>query len=156
MVRWWSLIALRAVQTETVLRQALQDCFSLESQMEAEEMYSRFCKVIENVNLIIADCNCNDSLMGDVRVQTEKRTLAFGSGLHGWSFTTEQFAMIYANLCTEDGRSEGKDDAAHVDSFFNAEKKVWTKEQQPVALSLCSVHSVSSSWAQSVSLCVPS
>jgi elongation factor 2 len=155
MARWWWLIALRAVQTETVLRQALQDCFSLESQMEAEEMYSRFCKVIENVNLIIADCNCNDSLMGDVRVQTEKRTVAFGSGLHGWSFTTEQFAMIYAQKMGV--QKEKMMQRMWGDSFFNAEKKVWTKEQQPeVALSLCSVHSVSSSWAQSVSICVPS
>lgn len=31
----------------------------------------------------------NDSLMGDVQVQPEKGTVAFGSGLHGWGFTTE-------------------------------------------------------------------
>jgi elongation factor 2 len=31
----------------------------------------------------------NDSLMGDVQVQPEKGTVAFGSGLHGGGFTTE-------------------------------------------------------------------
>lgn len=39
-------------------------------------------------NVIIA--TYNDSLMGDVQVQPEKGTVAFGSGLHGWGFTTER------------------------------------------------------------------
>eukprot|EP00439_Symbiodinium_sp_Y106_P022146 s16617_g2.t1 len=66
----------------------------LELQMEAEDMYSRFRNAIENVNVIIA--TYNDALMGDVQVTPEKGTVAFGSGLHGWGFTTERFAKIYA------------------------------------------------------------
>lgn len=58
--------------------------------MEAEDMYSRFRNAIENVNVIIA--TYNDALMGDVQVQPEKGTVAFGSGLHGWGFTTDAWA----------------------------------------------------------------
>ena len=59
--------------------------------MEAEDMYSRFRNAIENVNVIIA--TYNDALMGDVQVQPEKGTVAFGSGLHGWGFTTDAWFM---------------------------------------------------------------
>ncbi|CAJ1354011.1 unnamed protein product [Effrenium voratum] len=128
-----------AVQTETVLRQALQervrpclfvnkvDRCILELQMEAEDMYSRFRQAIENVNVIIA--TYNDALMGDVQVTPEKGTVAFGSGLHGWGFTTERFAKIYATKM-------GVEKARHRrcmwgDSFFNAKKKVWTNVMQP-------------------------
>merc|ERR1712050_823470 len=82
-----------AVQTETVLRQSLQervkpclfvnkvDRCILELQMEPEDMYMRFRKAIEDVNVIVA--TYNDELMGDQQVAPEKGTVAFGSGLHG-------------------------------------------------------------------------
>merc|ERR1719317_1462432 len=82
-----------AMQTETVLRQSLAervrpclfvnkvDRCILELQMEPEDMYGRFRKAIEDVNVIIA--TYNDALMGDVQVMPEKGTVAFGSGLHG-------------------------------------------------------------------------
>merc|ERR1712087_349107 len=96
-----------AVQTETVLRQALQervraclfvnkvDRCILELQMEPEDMYSKFRKAIEDVNVLIA--TYNDALMGDIQVGPEKGTVAFGSGLHGWGFNVERFAKIYAS-----------------------------------------------------------
>lgn len=71
------------------LRNQVDRCI-LELQMEAEDMYSRFRNAIENVNVIIA--TYNDALMGDVQVQPEKGTVAFGSGLHGWGFTTDAWA----------------------------------------------------------------
>ena len=95
-----------AVQTETVLRQALQervrpclfmnkvDRCILEMMMEPEDMYSRFRKSMEDVNVIIA--TYNDELLGDISVGPEKGTVAFGSGLHGWGFNVERFAKIYA------------------------------------------------------------
>ena len=95
-----------AVQTETVLRQALAervkptlfvnkvDRAILELMMEPEEMYAKFRKSIEDVNVIIA--TYEDKLMGDVQVGPEKGTVAFGSGLHGWGFNVERFAKIYA------------------------------------------------------------
>merc|ERR1712224_78211 len=83
-----------AVQTETVLRQSLAervkpclfvnkvDRCILELQMEPEDMYQRFRKAIENVNVIVS--TYHDELMGDVQVKPELGTVAFGSGLHGW------------------------------------------------------------------------
>jgi elongation factor 2 len=128
-----------AVQTETVLRQALAervkpclfvnkvDRCILELQMEAEDMYSRFRFAIENVNVIIA--TYNDVLMGDVQVAPEKGTVAFGSGLHGWGFTTERFAKIYAvKMGVEKKKMMER---LWGDSFFNAKKKVWTNVMQP-------------------------
>merc|ERR1711870_93409 len=83
----------------------------LELQMEPEDIYGRFRKAIEDVNVIIA--TYNDALMGDTTVAPEKGTVAFGSGLHGWGFNVERFAKIYAVKMGVD------------------KKKTWTNVQQP-------------------------
>lgn len=123
------------VQTETVLRQALAerirpvlhvnkvDRALLELMMESEEIYQTFSRTIENVNVIIA--TYNDALMGDVQVYPDKGTVSFGSGLHGWAFTIEKFARIYA-------KKFGVEKAKMMqrlwgDSFFNPEKKTFSK-----------------------------
>jgi len=123
-----------AVQTETVLRQSLQervkpclfvnkvDRCILELQMEPEDMYGRFRKAVEDVNVIIA--TYNDSLMGDVQVDPAKGTVAFGSGLHGWGFNVERFAKIYAAKMGVDKDKMMK--RLWGDTFFNAKKKTWT------------------------------
>merc|ERR1719230_1496152 len=128
-----------AVQTETVLRQALTervrpvlfvnkvDRCILELQMEPEDMYSKFRKAIEDVNVLIA--TYNDSLMGDVQVGPEKGTVAFGSGLHGWGFNVERFAKIYAAKMGADKEKMMK--RLWGDSYFNAKKKTWTNVAQP-------------------------
>merc|ERR1719478_168726 len=128
-----------AVQTETVLRQALAervkpclfvnkvDRCILELQMEAEDMYSRFRQAIENVNVIIS--SYNDALLGDVQVGPEKGTVAFGSGLHGWGFNVERFAKIYAAKMGVDKDKMMK--RLWGDSYFNAKKKTWTNVAQP-------------------------
>jgi len=128
-----------AVQTETVLRQALQervkpclfvnkvDRCILELQMEPEDMYNRFRKAVENVNVIIA--TYNDELMGDIQVAPEKGTVAFGSGLHGWGFNVERFAKIYAAKMGADKEKMMK--RLWGDSYFNAKKKTWTNVAQP-------------------------
>merc|ERR1712060_920414 len=128
-----------AVQTETVLRQALQervraclfvnkvDRCILELQMEPEDMYGRFRKAIEDVNVIVA--TYMDQLMGDAQVAPEKGTVAFGSGLHGWGFNVERFAKIYAGKMGVDKEKMMK--RLWGDSFFNAKKKTWTNVQTP-------------------------
>merc|ERR1712137_1210136 len=128
-----------AVQTETVLRQALTervrpvlfvnkvDRCILELQMEPEDMYSRFRKAIEDVNVIIS--TYTDNLMGDVQVGPDKGTVAFGSGLHGWGFNVERFARIYATKMGVDKDKMMK--RLWGDSFFNAKKKTWTNVQTP-------------------------
>jgi len=128
-----------AVQTETVLRQSLAervkpclfvnkvDRCILELQMEPEDMYMRFRKAIEDVNVIIA--TYHDELMGDQQVAPEKGTVAFGSGLHGWGFNVERFAKIYAAKMGVDKEKMMK--RLWGDSFFNAKKKTWTNVQHP-------------------------
>lgn len=68
------------VQTETVLRQAIaerikpvlfmnkMDRALLELQLEAEDLYQTFQRIVENVNVIIATYNDDGGPMGEVRV----------------------------------------------------------------------------------------
>merc|ERR1719198_2883615 len=95
-----------AVQTETVLRQALQERVKpvlmvnkvdrgiLELQMDGEDMYNQFRKVVENINVIVS--MYMDEALGDIQLEPSMGTVAFGSGLHQWAFTIETFARIYA------------------------------------------------------------
>merc|ERR1711963_668702 len=99
----------------------------LELQMEPEDMYARFRKAIEDVNVIIS--TYNDELLGDIQVAPEKGTVAFGSGLHGWGFNVERFAKIYAAKMGVDKEKMMK--RLWGDSYFNAKKKVWTNVQTP-------------------------
>merc|ERR1712226_1193267 len=99
----------------------------LELQMEPEDMYARFRKAIEDVNVIIA--TYHDKLMGDAQVSPDKGTVAFGSGLHGWGFNVERFAKIYAAKMGVDKEKMMK--RLWGDSFFNAKKKTWTNMMQP-------------------------
>jgi elongation factor 2 len=99
----------------------------LEMQMEPEDMYLRFRKSMEDVNVIIS--TYNDELLGDIQVAPEKGTVAFGSGLHGWGFNVERFAKIYAAKMGVDKDKMMK--RLWGDSFFNAKKKTWTNVMQP-------------------------
>lgn len=98
------------VQTETVLRQAIgerikpivfmnkMDRALLELQLEKEDLYQTFARIVENVNVIIATyggCGENEAF-GDISVFPDKGTVGFGSGLHGWAFSLKQFAEMYA------------------------------------------------------------
>jgi elongation factor 2 len=95
-----------AVQTETVLRQALGERIKpvitvnkldrafLELQLPSEDMYSAFTKHVENVNVLVA--TYNDDALGDCMVDPTKGTVAFSAGLHGWAFTLTKFARMYA------------------------------------------------------------
>jgi elongation factor 2 len=94
-----------AVQTETVLRQALQERVKpvlmvnkvdrgiLELQMDGEDMYNQFRKVVEDVNVIVS--MYMDDKIGDIQLDPSYGTVAFGSGLHQWAFTLMTFARIY-------------------------------------------------------------
>lgn len=93
------------VQTETVLRQALQesikpvlvinklDRFFLELKYNPEEIYQRLCRVIESVNVIISTY-VNDNA-GDFTVDPLKGNVAFTAGIMGWGFTLPQIANFY-------------------------------------------------------------
>eukprot|EP01104_Vermistella_antarctica_P018823 TRINITY_DN7129_c0_g1_i1.p2 TRINITY_DN7129_c0_g1~~TRINITY_DN7129_c0_g1_i1.p2 ORF type:complete len:839 (-),score=291.02 TRINITY_DN7129_c0_g1_i1:131-2647(-) len=128
-----------SVQTETVLRQALQervkpvlmvnkmDRILLELQLPQEEAYQSFNRVIESANVIIA--TYNDELMGDVQVYPEKGTVAFGSGLHAWGFTLARFARMYSKKFGVSAPALMK--RFWGDQFFNLKTKKWSKKEAP-------------------------
>jgi elongation factor 2 len=124
------------VQTETVLRQAIAerikpilfvnklDRVFLELHMDAEEAYQNFNRAIESVNVIIA--TYNDEKLGDVQVWPEKGNVGLGSGLHGWGFSIDRFAIMYAKkfgVAKEKLMSK-----FWGDNFFNPKTKKWTKK----------------------------
>lgn len=98
------------VQTETVLRQAIgerikpvlfmnkMDLALMTLQLEPEELYQKFQRVVEDVNVIIATYGGSDEdgPMGDIMVSPQGGTVGFGSGLHSWAFSLKQFADIYS------------------------------------------------------------
>merc|ERR1712126_798057 len=97
------------VQTETVLRQAIaerikpvlfmnkMDRALLELQLEQEDLYQTFQRIVENINVIIATYGDDSGPMGNIAVGPKKGSVGFGSGLHGWAFTLKQFAEMYAD-----------------------------------------------------------
>jgi len=96
------------VQTETVLRQAIgerikpvlfmnkMDRALLELQLEQEDLYQTFQRIVENTNVIIATYGEETGPMGPIMVDPAIGSVGFGSGLHGWAFTLKQFAEMYA------------------------------------------------------------
>lgn len=94
------------VQTETVLRQALQERIRPvlmvnkvdrgihELLYTAEEIYQQLTKIVENVNVTISTYQTEG--MPDAQLDPRKGTVAFGSAYHGWAFTIPQFARMYA------------------------------------------------------------
>lgn len=70
------------VQTETVLRQAIaerikpilfmnkMDRALLELQLESEDLYQTFQRIVENVNIIIATYSDDSGPMGEVQVKS--------------------------------------------------------------------------------------
>ena len=101
------------VQTETVLRQSLQELIKpvlminkcdraiFELQHNSETMYQNFLRIIENANVIISTYQ-NTEAMGDLQVYPENGTVAFGSAIHGWGFSLTTFARIYAKKLKQD------------------------------------------------------
>eukprot|EP01118_Nematostelium_gracile_P006536 TRINITY_DN20_c0_g1_i1.p1 TRINITY_DN20_c0_g1~~TRINITY_DN20_c0_g1_i1.p1 ORF type:complete len:839 (-),score=289.83 TRINITY_DN20_c0_g1_i1:83-2599(-) len=122
------------VQTETVLRQALQERIKpvlainkldrafLELQLTSEEIYLRFCRWISDVNGIIS--TYEDETMGELTVSPIKGTVAFSAGKQGWAFTLRDFARMYA----KDNKSlENKwVERLWGENFFDEETKKWT------------------------------
>jgi len=126
------------VQTETVLRQAIaerikpilfmnkMDRALLELQLEKEDLYQTFQRIIENTNVIIATYCDEEGPMGNIMVDPSKGTVGFGSGLHGWAFSLKQFSEIYATKMKLEpvklmSRLWG-------DKFYSAKEKKWKKE----------------------------
>jgi len=126
------------VQTETVLRQAISerikpvlfvnklDRVFLELHMDVEEAYQNFNRAIESVNVIIA--TYKDEKLGDVQVYPGKGTVGLGSGLHGWGFSVQKFALMYAAKFGID--LEKMMSKLWGNNFFNQKTKKWTTKGQ--------------------------
>merc|ERR1712061_682156 len=127
------------VQTETVLRQAIgerikpvlfmnkMDLALMALQLDPEELYRKFQRVVEDVNVIIATYGGadEDAPMGDIQVHPTKGTVGFGSGLHSWAFSLKQFADIYAKKFNTDVPKLMK--KLWGDNFYDAKNKKWVK-----------------------------
>ena len=127
------------VQTETVLRQSLQELIKpvlminkcdralFELKHNSETMYQNFLRVIENTNVIISTYQ-NQDTMGDLQVYPDSGTVAFGSALHGWGFTLTTFAKMYAaKLKMEKSKLIKR---LWGDNYFNPKEKRWSDEPE--------------------------
>jgi len=123
------------VQTETVLRQAIgerikpvlfmnkMDRALLELQLEQEDLYQTFQRIVENTNVIIATYGEETGPMGPIMVDPAIGSVGFGSGLHGWAFTLKQFAEMYAEKFGIQSDKLMKN--LWGERFFNPESKKW-------------------------------
>ncbi|GFG36364.1 hypothetical protein Cfor_01993 [Coptotermes formosanus] len=141
------------VQTETVLRQAIaerikpvlfmnkMDRALLELQLESEELYQTFQRIVENVNVIIATYSDDSGPMGEVRA-----SVAIVSGVKqgllsdtlSVLFLIVPFAasfmihsMCYANEITlETGIDGSRIYLLWGENFFNPKTKKWSKQKE--------------------------
>jgi len=122
------------VQTETVLRQALQerivpvlmmnklDRAFLELQLDGEAAYTSFQRSIDSVNRIIQTYN-EVEVMGDLTVSPDKGNVSFGSGLQSWGFSLRSWAKIYAKKFGTD--PDKLMQRLWGDNYFDAQGKKW-------------------------------
>ena len=127
------------VQTETVLRQSLQELIKpvlminkcdraiFELQHSSETMYQNFLRIIENANVIISTYQ-NTEAMGDLQVYPENGTVAFGSAIHGWGFSLTTFARMYAKKFKQDKKKLVK--KLWGDNYYNPKEKKWSTEPE--------------------------
>merc|ERR1719270_2040358 len=132
------------VQTETVLRQAIaerirpvlmmnkMDLALLTLQLEKEDLYQTFQRIIENVNVIVGTYGEDDGPMGDIQVDPKNGTVGFGSGLHGWAFTLKDFAKMYVNKFKIEESALMK--RLWGNQFYHQKEKKWYKEETPGAV----------------------
>ena len=122
-----------SVQTETVLRQAMQerirpvlmvnkiDRSILELKLDGEAMYQSFLRVIDMANVVITTYQGED--MGDNQCDPSVGNVAFGSGKDQYAFTLVKFARLYSKKF---GISQEKMmNKLWGDNFFDAKAKKW-------------------------------
>lgn len=133
------------VQTETVLRQAIgerirpvlfmnkMDLALMTLKLDPEELYQKFQRVVEDVNVIIATYGGadEDSPLGDIQVSPQLGTVGFGSGLHSWAFSLKQFADIYSKKMGIEVPKLMK--RLWGDNFYDAKAKKWVKAESKTA-----------------------
>jgi elongation factor 2 len=126
------------VQTETVLRQALNERIRpmlflnkldrpfIELKRTSEEMYQDFRQVIESVNVIVSQNG--DEVVGNIFLDPVKGNVVFGSGYQQWAFTLERFAEIWAPTFKQE--PEKLKEKLWGEWRFDKKGKKWTTEEQ--------------------------
>jgi elongation factor 2 len=125
------------VQTETVLRQSLQELIRpvlminkvdrafFEQRHESETIYQNFQRVIENANVVISTYQKSDE-MGECQVYPYEGNVCFGSAKLCWAFTLNTFAKMYAAKFKTD--SKKLLNKLWGDNYFDAKTGKWTTE----------------------------
>lgn len=124
------------VQTETVLRQAMQEKIKpvlmvnkvdraiLELKLDGEAMYQNFDRVIQRVNVVVNNYAQDD--MGEVDLNPTVGNVAFGSGKDCWGFTLKIFAEMYSKkfgIAVDKMMKK-----LWGDNFFDVKGKKWRSE----------------------------
>lgn len=126
------------VQTDTVLRQAMQERIKpvlminkvdrslIDMQLDGEEIYQQFNKIIEKINITIS--TYESEAMGNLEIDPSKGNVAFGSGKGQWGFTLQTFARFYAKKCglTEEKMME----KMWGDNYYDKSAKKWTNSPE--------------------------
>jgi len=118
-----------SVQTETVMRQMIQEhvkpvlCLNkvdrgiLEKQLEPEELYQTFDRVITDMNNRLSSYVSEEEYQ-ELEFDPVKGNVIFGSAYHGWGFSLKTFALMYAK--------KGTNDPENIKKAFNKyNKKLW-------------------------------
>ncbi|CAM5112804.1 unnamed protein product [Eretmochelys imbricata] len=147
------------VQTETVLCQAVaerikpvlmmnkMDCALLELQLEPEELYQTFQRIVESVNVHLWRSHGRDAMLSgedfmlippqlviieslppplvSLMIDPLIGTVGFRSGLHGWAFTLKQFAEMYVAKFDAKGEKAQLPPAEHSKKVEDMMKKLW-------------------------------
>ncbi|XP_055648690.1 elongation factor 2-like [Falco peregrinus] len=88
-------ITSKSTYIKPVLMMNKMDRAWLEFQLEAEELYQTFQRIVENVNVTISTYGEGETgPVGSIMTDPVISTVGFGSGLHGWAFTLKQFAEM--------------------------------------------------------------
>ena len=102
----------------------------LELQLEQEDLYQKFQRTIESINVIVATYTSDEIKdMGKLEVDPQEGTVGFGSGLHGWAFTLKQFADMLGKKMKIDSDKLMK--KLWGDWCFIKEDKKWKKVSNP-------------------------
>jgi elongation factor 2 len=126
------------VQTETVLRQAVQERIRpvlflnkldrqfLEVHASLDDMYSAFQRTVESVNVVCQ--TYKDSALEDIEITPQLGMVGFGSGLHCWGFTLTDFAEIYSNKFALSTASMMR--KLWGENFWDPQLRKWAKKKQ--------------------------
>ena len=126
------------VQTETVLRQAMQekvrpilivnkvDRQILELKADSETIYQNFIKVIDGVNVVISNYEQPD--MGNLYVEPSRGNVSFGAGKDCWAFTLRTFAKMYARKFKVS--EESLMQRFWGDNYYDYETKKWSDDDR--------------------------